>query len=100
MLSEVVQHQQVEYLFIDKNSWPVLPSQESELALVDLLKNHSICNKPKIVDQPYQSCTYSSPYSLEDSKKERYSTKRDLCSPRDADKTIESEIKRRSKTLM
>lgn len=99
-MNEVV-HQQIEYLFIDKNSWPILPSQETKLSLIDLLKNHSICIKPKIVDQPYQSCNYSNSYSLEDNKRDRYSTKRDLVSPKDStDKTIETEIKRRSKTLM
>ena len=103
LLDEVVQHQQVEYLFIDKNSWPVLASQEIELNLIDLLKNYSICIKPKIVDsdRPYPSCNNFNSYSLEDSnKRERNSTKRDLCSPKDADKTIETEIKRKSKTLI
>ena len=94
---EAVPHDHVEYLIIDKNSWPVLPSQETELSLIDLVKNHSICIKPKLVEQTYQSCNYTNSYSLEDNKINRYSTKRDLNSPKEQDKSLDADLKRRSK---
>lgn len=94
MFVEAIPNNIVEYLFIDKNSWPILPSQETELSLIDLIKNHSICIKPKIIDQP--SYNYPTPYPLEDGKLNR-SIKRDLNSPKESDKSLESDLKRRSK---
>lgn len=102
LLNEVVQHGQVDYFFIDKQGWPVLSSQENSLSLIDLVKNHCICIKPKIVssDLPYPSCNYVNSAPLEDNKINRCSTKREcLASPKE-DKSIESEFKRRSRTLM